>query len=67
VQALVGNTLEEASNKKDDVLIDLYKALDYGETLIQMENNDLDDMAAVREGRQKSVLLEKASNIFPPT
>ena len=43
------------------MLSDLCEALDHEETLIQTVNNDLDGLAAVREGRQKSVLLEKAS------
>lgn len=57
----MGNTLEDASVKKDGTLGDLYKALEYGEKLIQEENNEVDEMTDVRERRQKSVLLEQAS------
>lgn len=64
VQALVGKTLEEASVKKDGVLSELYKAMEYGEELIHAENNEVDEMANTREGRQKSILLEKASIIL---
>ena len=59
MQALVSNTLEEASVKNDDVLTELHEALEYGERLIQSEQNEIDEMTTVREGRQKSVLLEK--------
>lgn len=40
---------------------ELYEALEKGEELIQAENNEIDEMAGTREGRQKSVLLEKVS------
>lgn len=43
---------------------ELYKALENGEELIHAENNEIDEMADTREGRQKSVLLEKASIIL---
>lgn len=55
----MGNTLEEASVKKDDVLNEFHEALEYGERLIQAEHSKIDEMTGVREGRQKSVLLEK--------
>lgn len=61
MQALVSKTLAEASVKKEDILDELYKALEYGEQLINSEVNVVDEMADTREGRQKSVLLEKAS------
>lgn len=57
----MGNTLKEASVKKDGILSELYEALEYGEKLIQEENNEVDKMADVREGRQKSVLLEQVT------
>lgn len=58
----MGNTLKEASVKKDGILNELHEALEYGEQLILAENNEMDEMADVRGGRQKSVLLEKASS-----
>ena len=56
----MGNTLKDAStSKKDSTLSRLYEALEYGEKLIQAENNEVDEMADTRGRRQKSVLLEK--------
>lgn len=39
----------------------MYGAMEYGEKLIERENNELIEMANTRGKRQKTVLLDKAS------
>ena len=64
-QAIVSNILKGASPayNKDEVISELYSALEYGEKLIQGENNGLVEMANARGKRQKAVLLDKVTSL----
>lgn len=60
-QAIVSNVLHEAAvYNKDEIIRELYCALEHGEKIIHRENDKLNEMADTRGRRQKLVLLDKA-------
>ena len=60
-QVIVANLLRDVSKKKSDIIHELDDIVNYGERVIQGEINELNEMANKRIGRQKLVLLKKAS------